>query len=126
MRIAKNIKVRHDSERHNEPIFALQTYTLHIGEGCSQGNGLGYNRSWSDYANAFRHSRQFPTQLPVRELVRSPDGHHQTYLSRQGRRASGILKKDCRSRDTMLDEGADNRGALNGNPRTLTRLIRPS
>ena len=81
MRIAKNIDVRHDSKRHNEPVFALQMNTLLLGQGCHQGKGLAHNRSWTDDANAFSISRQFRRHLPVRELVRGPYGHHQTNRS---------------------------------------------
>jgi len=97
--------------------------TLLLGEGCHQGKGSAHNRSWANYANAFSICRQFRRHLPIRELVRGPYGHHQTYLGRQCRRALTILKENSRSWDIMLDEGADNRSVVNRYPCTLSRFM---
>src|SRR4029077_7116744 len=126
MRIAKNIDVRHDSERHNEPLFALQMNTLLLAQGCHQGKVLTHDRSWADFADAFSVSRQYRRHLPIRELVRSPYRHQQTNLRRQRRRAPSILKENFRSWDIIRDEGANNRRVLNRHPCPLSGLMRTS
>src|SRR5437868_8570278 len=124
MRIAKNIEVRHDSKRHNEPVFALQMDTLFLAQRCHQVKALAHHRSWANYANAFSISRQYRRHLPVRELARGPYGHQQTNLSRQCRRAPAILKENFRSWDIIRDERANNRSVLNRHPCTLSSLMR--
>jgi hypothetical protein len=124
MRFAKNIEVRHDSKRHNEPVFALQMDTLFLAQRCHQVKALAHHRSWANYANAFSISRQYRRHLPVRELARGPYGHQQTNLSRQCRRAPAILKENFRSWDIIRDEGANNRSVLNRHPCTFSGLMR--
>jgi hypothetical protein len=126
MRIAKNIHVRHDSKRHNKPVFALQTNTLLLAQGSHQGEALAHHGSWANDANTFSISRQYRRHLPVRELVRGPYGHQQTNLRRQCRRAPTILKENVRSWDIIRDEGADNRRVLNRHPCTLSGLMHTS
>lgn len=126
VRIAKNIDVRDDSKRHNEPVFALQMHTLLLAQGCPQVKVLAHDRSWVDYADAFSISRQYRRHLPVRELARCPYGHQQTNLRRQCRRAPTILKENFRSWDIIRDEGTNNRSVLNRHPCTLSSLMRTS
>jgi hypothetical protein len=123
MRMAKNIDVRHDSKRHNEPVFALQMDTLLLGQGRLQKEGLARDRSRINGADGFSVGGQYWRHLTFRDLVRCPYGHQQTDFRRQCRRAPSIVKSNFHSWDIIRYEGANNSRVLNRHPRTLSRFM---
>jgi len=123
MRIAKNINVRHDSKRHNEPVFALQMNTLLLGQRRFQRDGLARDRSRINGADAFILGSEYWRHLTFRDFIRWPYCHQQAYFRRQCRRAPTIVKSDFPSWDIIRYEGPDDSRVLNRHPRTLSRFM---